>query len=87
MTALGFLLGEPMFARDFPRFCPFSLDPVVWVVHWIGIVLFFLSMWFMLSSMWTYYRKYRHVLFDLPAALAPRLAEGSPLARVRGRRL
>lgn len=68
MTALGFLLGEPMFARDFPRFCPFSLDPVVWVVHWTGIALFFLSMWFMLSSMWTYYRKYRHVLFDLPAA-------------------
>ena len=68
MTALGFLLGEPMFARDLPRVCPWPLGGVVTVVHWIGFSLFFASMWFMLSSMWTYSRKYRHVLFAEPAA-------------------
>jgi CDP-diacylglycerol--glycerol-3-phosphate 3-phosphatidyltransferase len=63
MTALGFLLGEPMFARDLARVCPWPLGPVALLIHWIGLVLFFVSMWFMLSSMWSYYRKYRHVLF------------------------
>jgi CDP-diacylglycerol--glycerol-3-phosphate 3-phosphatidyltransferase len=68
MTSLGFLLGEPMFARDLSRLSPWPLDGVAWLVHWIGLVLFFLSMWFMISSMANYYRKYRHVLFDGPAA-------------------
>ena len=35
-------------------------------VHWIGLALFLVSMWFMVSSMANYYRKYRHVLFDTP---------------------
>ncbi len=68
MTALGFLLAEPMFARDLAPVAPFPLGGATRLVHWIGVGLFFLSMWFMLSSMWSYYRKYRHVLFDLPAA-------------------
>ncbi len=63
MTALGFLLGEPMFARDLSRVCPWPLGGVTLLIHWIGLVLFLVSMWFMLSSMWSYYRKYRHVLF------------------------
>ena len=29
LTALGFLLAEPMVARDLPRICPFPLDGVV----------------------------------------------------------
>jgi len=68
MTALGFLMAEPMFARDLPRVCPWPLAGVTAAVHWIGIALFFASIWFMLSSMWTYARKYGHVLFDQPAA-------------------
>lgn len=68
LIALGFLLGEQMLARDLSRLSPLPLTDVVWLVHWIGIALFVLSMWFMLSSMWGYYRKYRHVLFDRPAA-------------------
>jgi CDP-diacylglycerol--glycerol-3-phosphate 3-phosphatidyltransferase len=68
MNALGFLLGEPMLARDLAPVSPWSLTDLAWLVHWIGIALFFVSMWWMLSSMWSYYRKYRHVLFDKPAA-------------------
>lgn len=68
MTSLGFLLAEPMCARDLPRVCPFPIERVAWPAHWIGLVLFFLSMWFMVSSMVGYYRKYRHVLFDAPVA-------------------
>ncbi len=68
LTALGFLLAEPMVARDLPRISPFPLTGVAAAVHWIGLGLFLVSMWFMFSSMWFYYRKYRHVLFDEPAA-------------------
>lgn len=63
LTSLGFLLGEQMFARDLPRIFSFPVENLTGVTHWIGLVLFFVSMWFMLSSMWSYYRKYRHVLF------------------------
>jgi len=63
LTALGFLLAEPMFARDLAPVSLWPLGGVVAAVHWTGLGLFFVSMWFMLSSMWTYYRKYRHVLF------------------------
>jgi CDP-diacylglycerol--glycerol-3-phosphate 3-phosphatidyltransferase len=68
LTALGCLLAEPMVARDLPRISPYPLGGVAAGVHWIGLVLFLVSMWFMFSSMWFYYRKYRHVLFDEPAA-------------------
>lgn len=68
LTALGFLLGEPMFARDLPRVWSFPLRDLAELTHWVGLGLFFLAMWFMLSSMWSYYWKYRHVLFDRPAA-------------------
>jgi CDP-diacylglycerol---glycerol-3-phosphate 3-phosphatidyltransferase len=68
MTSLGFLLGEQMFARDAAGLLDGQADRVVRVVHWVGVVLFFVSMWFMLSSMAGYFRKYRHVLFDPPAA-------------------
>ena len=59
---------------------------------------FLVSMWFMLSSMWTYYRKYRHVLFDraggmklaqpiwprfLPSSLVLAIATLGPLGRRR----
>jgi len=63
LTALGFLLAEPMLARDAPAVSPWPLGGVAALVHWVGVALFFVSMWFMLSSMWSYYRKYRHVLF------------------------
>ena len=68
LTALGFLLGEPMIARDLPRVWSFPVHGMAELTHWIGVGLFFVAMWFMLSSMWGYYRKYRHVLFDRPAA-------------------
>ena len=68
MTSLGCLLGRPMFELDLAPLCPFSISWWVIFVHWTGIVLFFLSMGLMVSSMWSYYRKYRHVLFDGPAA-------------------
>jgi CDP-diacylglycerol--glycerol-3-phosphate 3-phosphatidyltransferase len=68
LTALGFLLSEPMVARDWSRLSLVPLGGAVWWIHWIGLALFFVSMWFMLSSMAGYYRKYRHVLFDRPAA-------------------
>jgi len=68
LTALGFLLGEAMFARDLPRLVSLPLREVTRLIHWIGIALFILSLWFMLSSMWGYLRKYRHVLFDPPPA-------------------
>lgn len=68
MTSLGFLLGEPMFGRDLSPLSPWPLDGVATAVHWIGFGLFFLAMWFMISSMWSYYQKYRHVLFDAPTA-------------------
>jgi CDP-diacylglycerol--glycerol-3-phosphate 3-phosphatidyltransferase len=63
LTALGFLLAEPMVARDLPRVCVWPLGGVIELVHWTGLALLGVSMWFMLSSMWSYYRKYRHVLF------------------------
>jgi CDP-diacylglycerol--glycerol-3-phosphate 3-phosphatidyltransferase len=63
LTALGFLLAEPMVARDLPRICVWPLGGVIELVHWTGLALLGVSMWFMLSSMWSYYRKYRHVLF------------------------
>lgn len=63
LTALGCLLAEPMVARDLSRVCPWPLGGVADFAHWTGLGLFLVSMWFMLSSMWTYYRKYRHVLF------------------------
>jgi CDP-diacylglycerol---glycerol-3-phosphate 3-phosphatidyltransferase len=63
LTALGFLLAEPMLARDLAPISAWRLGGLTALVHWVGIGLFLLSMWFMLSSMWTYYRKYRHVLF------------------------
>jgi len=68
MNALGFLLGEVMFGRDIAPLLPFSIAAWVTIVHWVGIALFFLSMWLTISSMATYYRKYRHVLFDHPTA-------------------
>ena len=68
MTSLGFLLAEPMFGRDLSPLSPWPLDGVARLVHWIGVGLFFLAMWFMVSSMWSYYRKYRHVLFGAPKA-------------------
>ncbi len=68
MTALGFLLGEPMFARDLPRLWSGPTADLAEIIHWIGFVLLLASLWFMLSSMASYYRKYRHVLFDPPAA-------------------
>jgi hypothetical protein len=68
MTSLGFLLAAPMLTRDFSRVLPIPLERLAGLVHWIGLALFFLSMWFMFSSMANYYRKYRHVLFDVPAA-------------------
>ncbi len=68
LTALGFLLGEPMFARDLPRVWSGPAADLASLIHWIGLVLLFASMWFMLSSMASYYWKYRHVLFDRPAA-------------------
>ena len=67
LTAPGFLLGQQMFARDLSRALSQPLTEVVGLVHWVGIALFILSMWFMLSSMWGYYRRYRQVLFDRPA--------------------
>jgi len=63
LTALGFLLAEPMLARDLAPVSRWPLDGLITTVHWVGLGLFFVSMGFMLSSMWTYYRKYRHVLF------------------------
>jgi len=63
MTSLGFLLGEPMFSRDFAPLWGSAFKWIGQSVHWIGLALFFLSMWFMISSMASYYRKYRHVLF------------------------
>jgi CDP-diacylglycerol--glycerol-3-phosphate 3-phosphatidyltransferase len=68
MTSLGFLLAEPMFARDLSPLSPGPLERVASVVHWIGVGLFFVAMWFMISSMWSYYGKYRHVLFVPPRA-------------------
>lgn len=68
MTSLGCLLGKPMFALDIAPLCPFSISWLVVFVQWTGIVLFFVSMWFMVSSMVNYFRKYRHVVFDAPAA-------------------
>ena len=68
MTSLGFLLAEPMFARDLSPLSFLPLGRIAWLAHWIGVGLFFVAMWFMISSMWSYYRKYRHVLFDGPAA-------------------
>jgi CDP-diacylglycerol--glycerol-3-phosphate 3-phosphatidyltransferase len=68
LTALGFLLAEPMFARDLPRVWSGPAADLAGLIHWIGLVLLFASLWFMLSSMANYYWKYRHVLFDRPAA-------------------
>ncbi len=68
MTALGCLLGEPMFRRDFAPRLGFWFEWIAQSVHWIGLLLFLVSIWFMVSSMWNYYRKYRHVLFDVPEA-------------------
>jgi CDP-diacylglycerol--glycerol-3-phosphate 3-phosphatidyltransferase len=63
MTSLGCLLGGPMFARDFAPRWGSGFGAVAQALHWIGLVLFFVSMWFMISSMASYYRKYHHVLF------------------------
>ncbi|HTT56256.1 MAG TPA: CDP-diacylglycerol--glycerol-3-phosphate 3-phosphatidyltransferase [Opitutaceae bacterium] len=63
LTALGFLLAEPMLARDWAPASRWPLDGLITAVHWVGLGLFLVSMGFMLSSMWSYYRKYRHVLF------------------------
>jgi CDP-diacylglycerol--glycerol-3-phosphate 3-phosphatidyltransferase len=68
MTSLGCLLGEPMFGRDFAPLLGSRFDWISQFLHWVGLILFFVSMWFMVSSMWNYYRKYRHVLFDGPTA-------------------
>lgn len=68
MTALGFLLAEQMLARDWPRLGLVHLGGAVAAVHWTGVVLFFVSMWYTLSSMWTYFRKYRHILLGATAA-------------------
>ncbi len=68
MVSLGCLLGEPMFSRDFaPRWGSWC-GGAAQFVHWVGLVLLFVSMWFMVSSMVSYYRKYRHVLFDAPGS-------------------
>ena len=66
MTSLGCLLGEPMFRRDFAPRLGSWFEWIAQSVHWIGLALFLVSMWFMVSSMANYYRKYRHVLFDTP---------------------
>ena len=66
MTALGFLLGEQMVARDALDFWPGFFRGLAEVAHWIGVGLFFVSMWFTVSSMWSYGRKYRHVLTEGP---------------------
>ena len=68
MTALGFLLGEPMFARDLALIWPGPTADLALGIHWIALALLVAAMWFMLSSMAGYYRKYRHVLFEPPAA-------------------
>ena len=66
MTSLGCLLGEPMFRRDFAPRLGSWFEWIAQSVHWIGLALFLVSMWFMVSSMANYYRKDRHVLFDTP---------------------
>jgi len=61
-NAIGWLIGWRMFAQDFPDL--FRGDAHRWVtgVHLIGIGLFVLSAVLTVTSGWSYFRRYGHVV-------------------------
>jgi CDP-diacylglycerol--glycerol-3-phosphate 3-phosphatidyltransferase len=64
LIALGFLLGEPMVARDWAYFLPWDLSAFTETVHWIGLWGFVLGTFFAVWSGWRYFQQHKSVVFS-----------------------
>ncbi|MDD3180488.1 MAG: CDP-diacylglycerol--glycerol-3-phosphate 3-phosphatidyltransferase [Opitutaceae bacterium] len=64
LIALGFLLAEPMVARDWAYFLPWDLSILCEIVRWIGIWGFIAGTFFAVWSGWRYFRQYQHLVLE-----------------------
>lgn len=64
LIAVGFLLFVPMLQTDISPWVAFNFDPYDRAIHYIGLGLFVLGVYFTVSSGWNYIVKYRAVVFD-----------------------
>jgi CDP-diacylglycerol---glycerol-3-phosphate 3-phosphatidyltransferase len=64
LIAVGFLLFVPMLVSDVAGWVNFDFSPYGRVIHYTGLGLFILSVYFTVKSGWDYLVKYRGVLFD-----------------------
>lgn len=64
LIAVGFLLFVPMLQTDISSWLSFDFDPYDQVIHYTGLGLFALGVYFTVSSGWNYMVKYRVVFED-----------------------
>lgn len=64
LIAVGFLLFVPMLQMDISRWLAFDFAPYDRGIHYAGLGLFALGVYFTVSSGWSYLSKYRKVVFE-----------------------
>ncbi|MFA6962596.1 MAG: CDP-diacylglycerol--glycerol-3-phosphate 3-phosphatidyltransferase [Opitutaceae bacterium] len=64
LIAVGFLLFVPMLQEDIAGWSLFDFSPYGRVIHYTGLGLFILGVYFTVQSGWDYLVKYRAVLFE-----------------------
>lgn len=64
LIAVGFLLFVPMLSGDVAGWLNFDFSAYSEVIHYTGLGLFILGVYFTVSSGWVYLVKYRAVLFE-----------------------
>lgn len=64
LIAVGFLLFVPMLQDDIARWLSIDVSPYAQAIHYTGLGLFLLGVYFTVSSGWSYMAKYRGVVFD-----------------------
>lgn len=64
LIAVGFLLFEPMLKNDIAGWMKLDFSPYGSYIHYTGMGLFVLGVYFTVRSGWDYIVKYRAVVFD-----------------------
>lgn len=64
LIAVGFLLFVPMLQEDIAGFLRWDFAPYDRIIHYTGLGLFLLGVYFTMRSGWDYMVKYRGVVFD-----------------------
>ena len=64
LIAVGFLLFVPMLQADISKWLAFDFAPYDQAIHYVGLGLFALGVYFTVSSGWSYLSKYRKVVFE-----------------------